>query len=819
LRGGETELRSCDFTDNLSQSSGGAVFVDTECMATLVNCKLNGNEATASGGGLSCVADSAVTLENCTVAHNRASESGGAIGCFERSEANLDNCILWVNVAPTGPAIQKDGTSTVNATYSCLQGGWPGAGNIDHDPLFVNDKGPDGAAGTADDDLRLAAGSPSIDAANNDSVLASVSTDLGGQPRFADDPATPDTGPGFPPIADMGAYEYSQDCNENGIPDGAELAAGSGTDCDLNGLLDECEIAAGTSSDLNSNGIPDKCDNIVNVTQGTIHDTIQRAIDAAVTGDRIEVGPATFPENIDLHGKAIHLVSREGPAVTIIDASGNGRGINCDEDEGRDTIIEGFTFANGSAEFGGGMYNYRSSATVINCVFLKNTASNGSGGGMYNDQSDPDLRNCSFIQNTASEDGGGLFNRRSDMSLAECLFHDNMATRDGGGMYNAYGDPILKNCVFRSNEAVEEGGGLYNGYEDSPHLSHCEFDGNVAGIGGGIYSVGRLVLTNCVLKSNNARAGGGIDGSFFLDLRYCNFLHNSANWGGGIALSLAHSAKLTGCLFVDNSAEQSGGGLYALRCVPALTSCEFIGNSALQGGAASLDQAGIDCDNCIFQANSANGDGGGIASRQGDATLTNCIMASNMAEDQGGGIYATSGGRQALINCVVWDNLAPIGSQIFNDMGAASTIVTYSCIEGGWPGDGNIDTDPLFVDPNGVDGTSGTFDDNLRLLPGSPCINTGSPDTSDLAETDLDGHARVLCGRVDMGAYEFGLDDYDCDGDVDLDDFAAWGACMTGFGGAPYGDTCVSFDSEFDGDVDLVDFALFTRRFTGPRRE
>jgi len=35
--------------------------------------------------------------------------------------------------------------------------------------------------------------------------------------------------------------------------------------------------------------------------------------------------------------------------------------------------------------------------------------------------------------------------------------------------------------------------------------------------------------------------------------------------------------------------------------------------------------------------------------------------------------------------------------------------------EGGWQGLGNIDVDPLFVDPNGPDGIAGTQDDNLRL--------------------------------------------------------------------------------------------------------
>jgi hypothetical protein len=51
-------------------------------------------------------------------------------------------------------------------------------------------------------------GSPCIDAASNAEVPADVTTDLDGRPRFVDDPNTPDTGQGTPPIVDMGPYEF-----------------------------------------------------------------------------------------------------------------------------------------------------------------------------------------------------------------------------------------------------------------------------------------------------------------------------------------------------------------------------------------------------------------------------------------------------------------------------------------------------------------------------------------------------------------------------------------------------------------------------------
>ena len=76
------------------------------------------------------------------------------------------------------------------------------------------------------------------------------------------------------------------------------------------------------------------------------------------------------------------------------------------------------------------------------------------------------------------------------------------------------------------------------------------------------------------------------------------------------------------------------------------------------------------------------------------------------------------------------------------------SIVTYSNIQGGWPGAGNIDSDPCFV---------GSKVGDFHLKWNSPCINCGDPDyTADRSATDIDGEPRVIAGRVDMGADEVG---------------------------------------------------------------
>ncbi len=131
------------------------------------------------------------------------------------SSVTLANCILWGNTAPVGSQIYDEGAVTT-ATFSCIEGGWPGTGNLDANPQFV-------AADTGD--LRLRRVSPCIDAGNNVAVPPGITSDLAGNPRFVDAPETPDTGHGIPPIVDIGAYEFQ-------LPRTADLDADGDVDMD-----------------------------------------------------------------------------------------------------------------------------------------------------------------------------------------------------------------------------------------------------------------------------------------------------------------------------------------------------------------------------------------------------------------------------------------------------------------------------------------------------------------------------------------------------------------------------------------------------------
>ncbi|MCK4343343.1 MAG: right-handed parallel beta-helix repeat-containing protein [Phycisphaerae bacterium] len=380
-------------------------------------------------------------------------------------------------------------------------------------------------------------------------------------------------------------------------------------------------------------------------------------------------------------------------------------------------------------------------------------------------------------------------NQRDLSNLAnETILSGDLAGNDGPGFLNNEENSYH---VLTSSDADETAvldgftvtGGNANG--DSPHYQ-----------GGGIYvAPGTPTLVNCTFADNAAEYGGGMSNRYGSSptLINCTFSGNLADEDGGGLSNHYSSPTLIACTLVGNSANDDGGGIRNYYSEPVLITCQLIGNSGIDNGGGVYDGSG--------------------SSSTSQTLMTNCTFWGNHAGDRGGGTCTIGSSVTQLTNCILWGNTADSsGAQIYG----TSSVVTYSCIQGGWSGTGNIPGDPLFVDPDGPDDIPGTADDNLRLSDGSPCINTGDPGfVPEPAETDLDGHARVLCDRVDMGAYEFGIGDYDCNEVVDGDDFAYWGTCMTGPDNGPYDLGCEAFDFEFDGDVDLSDFAGFQVVFGG----
>src|SRR5262245_31652488 len=103
--------------------------------------------------------------------------------------------------------------------------------------------------------------------------------------------------------------------------------------------------------------------------------TIQAAINAASNGDVVQVARGTYIENIDFMGKAIRVVSEQGPEVTIIDGNQAGSVVTFKSHETRDAVLSGFTLQNGMNTFdGGGILVSFASPTIVGNIITDNRA-------------------------------------------------------------------------------------------------------------------------------------------------------------------------------------------------------------------------------------------------------------------------------------------------------------------------------------------------------------------------------------------------------------------------------------------------------------
>jgi len=414
-------------------------------------------------------------------------------------------------------------------------------------------------------------------------------------------------------------------------------------------------------------------------------------------------------------------------------------------------MLTNVTFVANTATYsGGGMYNYYySSATLTNVTFVANTATY-SGGGMYNNDSSPSLTNVTFSANTA-ESGGGMSNcYYSSAMLTNVTFSENTATYDGGGMYNYYySSATLTNVTFSENTATYDGGGMYNYYYSSATLTNVTFSANTAESGGGIYIVynSSATLTNLTFVANTATYSGG--GMFNYDsspsLTNVTFSANTAEYGGGMS-NYGSSATLTNATFSANMAEY-GGGMYNYGSA-TLTNATFSANTAESGGGMYNYDSSATLTNVTFSENTATYVGGGMSSYfYSSATLTNVTFSTNTA-DSGGGIYGV-GSNVTLTNAILWDN-SP--DQIVGE----AFEVTYSDIQGGYPGEGNINSAPLL----GSLEDNGGFTLTHALMEGSPAIDAGDISVCPLTDQrffvrPVDGNSDGIEG-CDMGAYEYG---------------------------------------------------------------
>lgn len=455
---------------------------------------------------------------------------------------------------------------------------------------------------------------------------------------------------------------------------------------------------------------------------GDASNNIQAMINASTAGDQVWIAEGTYivattlemkngvnvyggfqgsENNINARPKSDldangTIENWEFTNATIFDGQNARRVVNQANPFAVETIWDGIVIIKGLNTEGAGAY-IRTNGKLINCIVKQNAAT--SSGNRY---------------------GGGIYNNGGVVSY--CLVNTNTAFY-GGGIYNNNG--TISYCTvsgnITTNANYSNGGGIYN---NNGMISHCTVSGNTTNgsyysAGGGIFNNGGVV-NNCIVSGNVAS---------------CPYYGSS---GGGISCANINTSIVNDCIIENNNANGNGGGIYQGN----VSRCIIKENISSNGGGLRNSIA----DNCLILNNNASNNGGGAHNDNYNYTFTNCTFVGNMANEGGGICYGIA------TNCIFWINNAVNGSQI------NSGTVTYSAVQGGFTGIGNIsitqnneDGGAMFVNPT---------TENFKLHSCSPCIDKGSNSavSNPATATDLDGQTRIYQysynGIVDMGAYE-----------------------------------------------------------------
>jgi len=397
-------------------------------------------------------------------------------------------------------------------------------------------------------------------------------------------------------------------------------------------------------------------------------------------------------------------------------------------------------------------------------------------------QPDPDARDIHLYETILSGDLAG--NDEPGLDPCDLLNHPSRAENShhvvtGNGVDTA---------------AVLDGFTITAGNADGLYYPHT--------YGGGMRCNGTATVSNCTFTINTAVCGGGII--------CCDDFYETY-------------PTLINCGFISNSASEDGGGISVYESYPTLTNCKISGNLAGKrgGGLTFASETSMKLDNCLINDNSAGERGGGIyAILFFDLTMNSCTISGNSARNLGGAIFKGTQYDMTMTNCILWANTP---EEIYANV---PPIITYSDIQGGYQGEGNINADPCFADANNEDyhlkSEVGRWDANSQTWikddVNSPCIDAGDPNYDWRGELWPNGK------RINMGIYggtpeaSMSMSEASNIADLNFDGLLCYRdmklltdkwLCET---------LLLPEDLSRDGIVNFTDFAIFAHHFELPAR-
>jgi len=801
-----TIISECSFYDNRGYIGGGIYDYSSSSPLLISKCNFYYNN-TNFGAGIG-TESSSPAISNCIFWNNEAQTSGGASYFGSSSLPNLTNNTFYGNYSQNGEAIYSDANSSFtvsnsifkNSGYSIYEsntasssiianniiddisnGGTFNVTNFDADPVFVNINqplGPDGIWGTADDGFALKACSPAINAGDI-TFLSGITEDIAGNSRI-------NLG-----NVDIGAYEFSGTLStsglrfvkEGGIGDGTSWANASG---DLQAIInyscpgDTIFVSEGTYKPIR------RADNIYVITPNDPNNGFLLGKDVKIYGGF--AGTETLLSDRNLAANHTSILS--GDLGIAGDTADNAYHVVLSINNPT-AILDGFTISHGNA--------YGSNSINVNNI---SGISNNMGAGLFLYNSSPIISNCEITTNTS--DYGAIYVGQGQALFTHSIFTSNKG-KSVSALYNSISSfAEYEYCTFSNNTIwdLTNGNSTIFNYQTEAFFDNCTFSDNIGRLGGAMLNYApssyleMTSVSNSVFSDNTADYGGAVfhqnSHSLFND---CNFSNNIANQSGGaiyVVNSTTNYPTYENTDFSNNSASE-GGAVFNDASSPQFKYCYFEENKALYGGGAinSNGTGNILIENTTFIKNETSdgnqyGTGGAIQINGSTANVVNSVLVNNTADgsnDDGGGAIMLYGGTLTAANVTLYGNTTtstvnPNSNSISITSGATLTLrnsIVYglesqhiqnngtanyfsSLIKGLGLTAPNLDTDPLFVDINDLDGIDniwGTADDGLRLKPCSPAYNSGSNALIYSGNNiDITGNTRVFNTIVDMGAYE-----------------------------------------------------------------
>lgn len=314
---------------------------------------------------------------------------------------------------------------------------------------------------------------------------------------------------------------------------------------------------------------------------------------------------------------------------------------------------------------------------------------------------------------------------------------------DGVGIYGGFAgnesaDFDLDDRDFATNTTILDGSDMQRvicqqkEFYDTTYIDGFDIrNGRNNRTGAGAYLMSKAYMRNCNVYSNVTTYDGGVGGVYMsaATIEHCNIYENSASPTS------------------PSSYSNSCGGLYIYNS-SVIRHCNIYNNRGYNIGAVYLSSSTLD--NCLIANNSVTYTSSAKAINASNGTIINCDIVKN----DGYGIS----GSATVRNSVVWGNSGT------SSISGTSSTISYSAIQGGYPGAHNIDIDganegtllhPYFENPSENTGFDANFASrSWQLMENSACVNFGSSDGLTVPDYDLAGNARIQQDTIDIGCFE-----------------------------------------------------------------